>query len=169
MVNWVTKRGKAFESTGCLFKSALYKNHTWQDSILVPETALLLVSTHNRNLWPGPISWTSLRIHFIFSANQICQTWLWERAGWQEVVNYRCLVLDLSSGPDSWCSPKGAWPLGTRMGGFPCDFLKLLLISQIDWNSRTIYLRAIAGYVEEQSDIYAKSASCSKKLPWKFV
>ena len=84
-----------------------------------PEAALLLVSTKNHDLWPGPIaevrnSWTSR--HSAHAQSQVWQIWL-------VLVSIYCvyksiqteMLLDLARGCGSWCWPKGVWPLGTRI------------------------------------------------------
>ena len=54
---------------------------------------------------------------FAFSANQICQTWLWACVEWWKVRVSRTpgAVLDLPRCRNSWCWPKGARPQGTRI------------------------------------------------------
>ena len=85
------------------------------------ETALLLVSTQNRDLWPNPIFEHAQRIRLVLCANQICQTWLQACTGWREVHESR------TSGVGPCCWPKGARPLGREFYLRKLVFLLFLL------------------------------------------
>ena len=78
-----------------------------------PEATLLL----GRIVTPGkvPFSEDAQRICFVFSANQICQISSDHAQSDGESMICRLPVLDPPRGCDSWCWPKGAQPLGTRM------------------------------------------------------
>ena len=49
------------------------------------------------------------------TSNQICQAWLWACAEWRELRESRTSGVGRARGRDSWCWPKVARPLGTRM------------------------------------------------------
>ena len=79
--------------------------------------ALLLVSIKNCNHWSGPIFWTYTEHYFVSYSQSIRFVRLdseHEQSD-RKSVNCRPPVLDLPSSCDSWCWPKGARPLGTRM------------------------------------------------------
>ena len=79
--------------------------------------ALLLVSIKNCNHWSGPIFWTYTE-HYFFSYSQSIRFVRLDSEHEQsdrKSVNCGLPVLDLPSSCDSWCWPKGARPLGTRM------------------------------------------------------
>ena len=97
-------------------------------TILVPRAALFLVSTKNRDLWlkPGRVQQRKSAIHGLPVTLRMLRiksdksVWLWS----QSIVFTNPFKtgrsLDLARGRDSWCWPKGARPLGTRM---LCNFL----------------------------------------------
>ena len=83
-----------------------------------PEDALLLVSTKNHDLWPSPT--TEVRDsrtsrHSAHAQSQVWQIWLVLVSIVLTNPFKPGMSLDLARGRDSWCWPKGAWPLGRRM------------------------------------------------------
>ena len=104
-----------------------------------PEAALLLVSTKNRVLWlsPTPEVCDSLTSrHYTHAQSQIWQIWF--------VVSIYCVYkpfktgmsLDLARGRDSWCWPKGAWPLGARMTSATLNHISFVFYHDIKDNER---------------------------------
>ena len=97
-----------------------------------PEAAFLLVSTKNRDLWltsgrPSGQVQRHSGFEWICKHNRLRpepirfagQTWLWTCVEWREVRESRTSGFGpgqrSARGRDSWCWPKGAGPLGTRM------------------------------------------------------
>ena len=83
-----------------------------------PEATLLLVSTKNSDLWPGPT--TEVRdsrtsCHSAHALSQVWQIWLVLVSIYCVYKSIQKMSLDQARGRDSWCWPKGARPLGTRM------------------------------------------------------
>ena len=90
-----------------------------QTSFSFPEAALLLVSTNNHDLWPcatPEVRDSRNSRHSAHAQSQVWQIWL-------VLVSIYCAhkaiqnrnVVGAGQGRDSWCWPKGARPLGTRM------------------------------------------------------
>ena len=89
-----------------------------------PEAALLLVSTKNRDLWltSGQVQHRKSAIHGLpvtlrmFRVKPDKSDWLWSQSiVFTKPVKNGIMSLDWARGRDSWCWPKGARPLGTRM------------------------------------------------------
>ena len=83
-----------------------------------PEAALVLVSTKNLDRWPRPVFLSMIREFVSYSANQVCQIWLWTCA---QSVNRGFPLLDLPRGLDSRCWRKRGRPLGRRLTTFRKD------------------------------------------------
>ena len=84
-----------------------------------PEAALLLVSTKNHDLWLSPTTfrfWMACK-HNRLRPEPIRLVRLDSEHAQSDgkSVNRGLPVLDPARGRDSWCWPKGARPLGTRM------------------------------------------------------
>ena len=98
-----------------------------------PEAALLLVSTKNRDLWPGPTPEVRITLRMLrFKSEK--SDWFWSQSIVFRKLFKTGMSLDLARGRDSWCWPKGAWPLGARMQN--CMFNILLLHAHISTKCR---------------------------------
>ena len=88
-----------------------------------PEAALLLVSTKNRDLWQtsGQVQHRKSAIHGLpitlrmFRVKFDKSDWFWSQSIVFTKPFKTGMSLERARGRDSWCWPKGARPLGTRM------------------------------------------------------
>ena len=88
-----------------------------------PEAAILLVSTENHDLWPGPTPKVRDSRISRYSAHSLSQVW----QIWLVLVSIYCVYKAIQNrnvvgpgqrfarGRDFQCWPKGSRPLGTRM------------------------------------------------------
>ena len=82
------------------------------------EAALLLVSTKNHDLWPCPkteVRDSRTSRHSALWVNSDKSDWFWSQSIVFTNPFKTGMSLDRARGRDSWCWPKGARPLGTRM------------------------------------------------------
>ena len=81
--------------------------------------------------------------------------------GYEKSVNRGLPLLDTARGGDSWCWPKGARPLGTRMSpaGKSKGTMKDRVNKQTNKGRVNIYVRAC-----EQAFIYVIQANCTRAL-----
>ena len=86
------------------YREFYFSRHYENSDILVPDAAPLLVITKNCDLWAGP---TPIQARDSQTFRQIWQIWLAETK--QKL----------------WCWPKGAWPLGRRMGQWRLGYEQL--------------------------------------------
>ena len=91
----------------------------WQRAFSFLEATILLVSTKSTTLGPLPIfEHAQSTPSVVFSQSDLPDLK-------NESIDRGLSMLGEARGLDSWCWPKGSWPLGTRMGReispeFPC-------------------------------------------------
>jgi len=133
--------------TALFFVLSTFWCHMWSTdaSFSSPEATLLLASTKNHDLWPNLIFWTHIEYSFCI----LSQSDYFVRFD-RKSVNYGLPVLDQPRGHDSWCWPKVARPLGTRMHMHGC--VKF-------WNHVSLVFTLWAGHEHDSvplTDMYAK-------------
>ena len=84
------------------------------DSFSSPEPTIILTCGRDRELCLDPIFWARQSIRFIFSANQICQTWREVRESPE---------LDKARALDPCRRSEWSWALGTRVGQSGPDYI----------------------------------------------